>query len=174
MPDRKKALIAGATGVVGRNLLRYLLTLDDWDVIAVCRRKPDVEGRYEHVAVDLLDRAHLTTYLSVVRPGMLKRTNCKALWVSPKGGALSYSAIWPIITRHARKRLGIHIAPHDARDAAATTWAIAAPDQIKISRDLLAHSDLRTTTKHYNRARGIEASRTHALFIARMRRAAKS
>ena len=57
MPDRKKALIAGATGVVGRNLLRHLLTLDDWDVIAVCRRKPDVEGRYEHVAVDLLDRA---------------------------------------------------------------------------------------------------------------------
>ena len=57
MPDRKKALIAGATGVVGRNLLRHLLTLDDWDVIAVSRRKPDVEGRYEHVAVDLLDRA---------------------------------------------------------------------------------------------------------------------
>ena len=47
MPDRKKALIAGATGVVGRNLLRHLLTLDDWDVIAVSRRKPDVEGRYE-------------------------------------------------------------------------------------------------------------------------------
>ena len=31
-PDRKKALIAGATGVVGRNLLRHLLTLGDWDV----------------------------------------------------------------------------------------------------------------------------------------------
>src|SRR6516162_2605153 len=57
MSDRKKALIAGATGVVGRNLLRHLLTLNDWDVIAVSRRKPDVEGRYEHVAVDLLDRA---------------------------------------------------------------------------------------------------------------------
>jgi len=57
MPYRKKALIAGATGVVGRNLLRHLLTLDDWDVIAVSRRKPDVEGRYEHVPIDLLDRA---------------------------------------------------------------------------------------------------------------------
>ena len=54
MPDRKKALIAGATGVVDRNLLRHLLTLnDDWDVIAASRRKSDVEGRYEHVAVDL-------------------------------------------------------------------------------------------------------------------------
>ena len=66
MPDRKKALIAGATGVVGRNLLRHLLTLDDWDVIAVSRRKPDVEGRYEHVAVDLLDRAQ--TFEALKRP----------------------------------------------------------------------------------------------------------
>jgi nucleoside-diphosphate-sugar epimerase len=66
MRDRKKALIAGATGVVGRNLLRHLLTLDDWDVIAVSRRKPDVEGRYEHVAVDLLDRAQ--TFEAFQRP----------------------------------------------------------------------------------------------------------
>jgi integrase len=119
-------------------------------------------------------RPYLATYLSIVRPRMLKRSNCMALWVSPKGGALSYSAIWPIITRHAKNRLGIHISPHDARDAAATTWAIAAPDQISVSRDLLAHSDLRTTTKHYNRAKGIEASRAYALLIARMRRAAES
>jgi nucleoside-diphosphate-sugar epimerase len=66
MPDRKKALIAGATGVVGRNLLRHLLTVDDWDVIAVSRRKPDVEGRYEHVAVDLLDQAQ--TFEALKRP----------------------------------------------------------------------------------------------------------
>ena len=39
------------------------------------------------------------------------------------------------------------------RDAAATTWALSAPDQIGVARDLLAHSDLRTTIKHYNRAR---------------------
>ena len=53
---------------------------------------------------------------------------------------------------------------------AATTWAIAAPDQIGVARDLLGHSDLRTTTRHYNRARGIEASRAHALVIKGMRR----
>ena len=63
MPGRKKALIAGATGVVGRNLLRHFLALDDWDVIAISRRKPDVEGRYEHVARSTAhrssDRAHV-------------------------------------------------------------------------------------------------------------------
>jgi hypothetical protein len=60
--------------------------------------------------------------------------------------------------------------PHDARDAAATTWAIAAPEQIGVARDLLVHSDLRTTIKHYNRAKGVEASRAHALVIAAMRK----
>jgi len=35
-------------------------------------------------------------------------------------------------------------------------------------------SDLRTTTKHYNRARGIEASRAHAQIIAGMRRSGRA
>src|SRR5262249_8299380 len=145
---------------------------DEWSVIV-----PAEETKTNRAAIEFpfpkILRAYLTTYLNIARPRMLKR-NSMALWVSPKGGALSYSAIWAIVTRHAKGRLGVHISPHDARDAAATTWAIAAPDQINVSRDLLAHTDLRTTTKHYNRARGIEASRTHAQFIARMRRAADS
>jgi integrase len=113
---------------------------------------------------------HLATYLDHIRPRMLRRPACNALWVSAKGGALSYSAVGPVLTRHTTRRLGIRISPHDARDAAATTWAIAAPDQIGVARDLLAHSDLRTTTRQNNRARGIEASRIHAQVIARVRR----
>lgn len=57
MAERKRALVAGATGVVGRNLVRHLLAQPDWDVIAVSRRKPDLEGAYTHVAADLLDGA---------------------------------------------------------------------------------------------------------------------
>jgi integrase/recombinase XerD len=112
---------------------------------------------------------HLERYIDHVRPRMLRRPACNALWVSAKGGALSYSAVGPVFTRHTTRRLGIRITPHDARDAAATTWAIAAPDQIGVARDLLTHSDLRTT-RHYNRARGIEASRTHAQLLAKIRR----
>jgi integrase/recombinase XerD len=113
---------------------------------------------------------HLEAYLGHVRPRLLRRPACNALWVSAKGGALSYSAVGPVLTRHTTQRLGIRISIHDARDAAATTWAIAAPDQIGIARDLLTHSDLRTTTRHYNRARGIEASRAHAQLLAKLRR----
>jgi len=115
-------------------------------------------------------RERLSTYLNLVRPRMLRRTGCKALWVSPKGGPLSYSAFGPVMTRHTTERLGIRVTPHDARDAAATTWAIAAPHQVGIARDLLAHADLRTTTKYYNRAKGIEASRTHNQLISRLRK----
>ncbi len=110
------------------------------------------------------------TYLNFVRPRMLRHFGCNALWVSPKGGPLSYSAVAPVVTRHTTERLGIRITPHDARDAAATTWAIASPDKVGISRDLLAHADLRTTEKHYNRARGNEASRAHSRVLARLRR----
>jgi hypothetical protein len=72
------------------------------------------------------------------------------------------------VFRRLSRRIGFRIAPHDARDAAATTWAISAPDQIGVASDLLAHSDPRTL-KHYNRAKGIEASRAYSRMIAGIR-----
>ncbi|HWV55406.1 MAG TPA: SDR family oxidoreductase [Pseudorhodoplanes sp.] len=54
--ERNRALVLGATGVVGRNLLQHLMTLGDWDVIAASRRRPDIEGAYRHLPVDLLDK----------------------------------------------------------------------------------------------------------------------
>lgn len=52
---RKTALVVGATGVVGGNLLRQLVSNSEWDVIAMSRRKPDIQGNYRHISVDLLD-----------------------------------------------------------------------------------------------------------------------
>lgn len=54
---KRKALIAGATGVVGRNLLRHLLRTGEWEIVALSRRTPDVEGAYTHIAVDLMNAA---------------------------------------------------------------------------------------------------------------------
>src|SRR5215831_7345594 len=64
---KKTALIAGATGVVGRNLLRQLISNPDWDVIAVSRRAPDIEGQYRHIAADLLDWADTAEKLGGLR-----------------------------------------------------------------------------------------------------------
>lgn len=60
---KRKALIAGATGVVGRNLLRHLVARGDWEIVALSRRKPDVEGTYEHISIDLMDAASCRTRL---------------------------------------------------------------------------------------------------------------
>lgn len=54
--EKKTALVAGATGVVGRNILKHLSSQDDWDVIAISRRSPGIEGEYQHISADLLNR----------------------------------------------------------------------------------------------------------------------
>jgi nucleoside-diphosphate-sugar epimerase len=53
----KTALVAGATGVVGRYLLQHLAQTGQWKVFALSRRRPDVPGDYVHVAADLSDAA---------------------------------------------------------------------------------------------------------------------
>ncbi len=53
----KKAVIAGATGVVGRYLLKHLVDSGNWEIVAVSRRKPDIGGNYMHLAVDLSNPA---------------------------------------------------------------------------------------------------------------------
>ncbi|MGO1076331.1 SDR family oxidoreductase [Inquilinus sp. CA228] len=55
--DRKTALVVGAQGVIGRNLVEHLATLEDWQVIGLSRRGGEAAGRVRHVAVDLLDPA---------------------------------------------------------------------------------------------------------------------
>lgn len=54
---KKVALVVGAQGVIGRNLVDHLATLDDWDVIGLARRGGTTEGRVQYIAVDLLDSA---------------------------------------------------------------------------------------------------------------------
>lgn len=148
---------------IGRHLVRES---DRWFVV-VPQEETKTGTPIEFPIPELLD-SYLGYYLDVVRPRLLRDSICTALWVSANGGALVYGVIGHVFTRLSR-RFGFRIAPHDIRDAAATTWAIAAPDKIGIARDLLAHTDLRTTTRHYNRARGIEASRAYRQVIAEIR-----
>lgn len=53
--SNKTALVAGANGVIGRNLVRHLQTQGDWNVIGLSRSGGPSEGRVRHVAVDLLN-----------------------------------------------------------------------------------------------------------------------
>ena len=161
IPLRRKNL-AGLE--IGRHLVRQG---DRWFVI-ISSEETKTGTPIEFPIPELLT-PYLATYLEVVRPRMNPVPNCNAVWMNSKRRALSGTSITFIIGQHSASRLGIRITPHDARDAAATTWALHAPDQIGVAGDLLTHKDLRTTIRYYNRARGIEASRAYGRVIAGIR-----
>jgi integrase len=162
MPLRSRNLVALR---IGTHLIREG---EGWHIV-IPRLETKARTMIEF-AVPAFLNGYLEAYLQIVRPRLLGAWRCDALWVSPRNGALRYSVFYWIMARNTRRRLGFRVAPHDFRHAAATTWAIAAPAQIAIAKDLLAHNDARITTKHYNRARGIEASRAQANLIARIRK----
>jgi len=57
MPDRASALVVGASGVVGRNLVNFLAGRPGWRVTGLSRRRPEVPAPVDWVEVDLLDEA---------------------------------------------------------------------------------------------------------------------
>lgn len=55
MSARKVAAVVGAQGVIGRNLVRHLQSLGDWEIVGLSRRPAAHEERVRHISVDLLD-----------------------------------------------------------------------------------------------------------------------
>ncbi len=64
---RRTVVIAGASGVVGAAAVEHF-SGGDWDVVAVSRRRPDVEAdRFTHLSVDLTDAAATAEALGGLR-----------------------------------------------------------------------------------------------------------
>jgi len=63
---RKKALVVGGLGVIGRNLITHMAAGEDWDIVAVSRRAPDEEmaAKAEFISCDLLDMAEAEAKLA--------------------------------------------------------------------------------------------------------------
>lgn len=64
-PD-KTALVVGAQGVIGRNLIEHLAPLPDWNVVGLSRRGGADAGRVRHISVDLLDAADTRAKLAAL------------------------------------------------------------------------------------------------------------
>jgi nucleoside-diphosphate-sugar epimerase len=59
MKDIKNtALVVGANGVIGSNLIAYLETLEDWKIIGLSRRGGEDTAKTQYLSVDLLDAEH--------------------------------------------------------------------------------------------------------------------
>jgi len=59
----KVALVVGAQGVIGRNLLDHLATLGDWNIVGLSRRGGS-QPIASDTAIDLLDRDNCREKLS--------------------------------------------------------------------------------------------------------------
>jgi nucleoside-diphosphate-sugar epimerase len=51
----RKALVVGASGLVGGNFLKHLIATGTWDIVSLSRRPPADLGHVPHLSVDLLD-----------------------------------------------------------------------------------------------------------------------
>ncbi len=58
------ALVVGANGVIGTNLVEHLLSLGNWEVIGLSRKGGKGQPGLQHIAVDLLDAAQSKEQLS--------------------------------------------------------------------------------------------------------------
>ena len=89
IPIRRKNLAALE---IGRHLVREG---DSWFVI-IPREETKTGTPIEFPVPELLE-PYLAIYLDIVRPRMLRRPTCAALWLNSRGGALAYAAIGDIV-----------------------------------------------------------------------------
>ncbi|MBK8686881.1 MAG: site-specific integrase [Betaproteobacteria bacterium] len=92
------------------------------------------------------------------------------LWPSSKGCPLTANWVRQIVIRRTTAAFGHGVHPHLFRHIAATTLALARPDQALLARDLLGHSRFETTERHYLHAKTADAGHAYALHIAALRR----
>lgn len=64
----RTALIAGVTGIAGRNLAEHLLASAGWEVYGIARRPEQAPPGVRPIAVDLRDAAAVCAALAAVRP----------------------------------------------------------------------------------------------------------
>jgi excisionase family DNA binding protein len=97
------------------------------------------------------------------------------LWINYRGRPMSSQAIRLRIKFHTRHAFGKAIWPHLFRDCAVTELVDSAPEEIGIAPDLLGHTDLQTTRKHYIQGQGITAhARVQAVIVRRRVLASRS
>ncbi|WP_442972523.1 SDR family oxidoreductase [Rhodococcus sp. JS3073] len=67
MAKRRVAVVVGARGVIGGNLIDHLEATGEWDVVGLSRRGGSDTDRVRHIAVDLLDERDAAEKLAELR-----------------------------------------------------------------------------------------------------------
>jgi integrase len=96
------------------------------------------------------------------------------LWIGDSGQPIGDQTIRKIIVRRTAEVHGTPIMPHAFRTSVATTFVLENPEHAIEASALLAHSDFRTTEKHYLAGRRQIAVRVAQDALQRVRRSGPS
>jgi site-specific recombinase XerD len=116
----------------------------------------------------------LERYLQHVRPALIAHRPGKAdshgarLWVASGGRPLPDRRVHGLIGARTKAAFGQPMNPHLFRDAAATTYAIAAPELVRDAAALLGHADFRTTEAYYRLSQSVAACRAHQKILEQL------
>jgi integrase/recombinase XerD len=110
----------------------------------------------------------IDVYLEQHRPYHLARRgrwwsstpNC-TFWVSSNGTAMTARQLSKRIVDRTREVFGKSVNPHLFRDIVATTIATEDPEHVDMILSILGHRSLKTSEKHYNHAKSLDASRRY-------------
>ena len=112
---------------------------------------------------------YLLHYLKEIRPRLLGRSEHDGLWASYKGRPLTRRPHLRHRPRANHQKFGKAMGLHDFRRAAATFFAMDAPEKIGLIPGMLQHASPDVGERHYNLARSVEASRRFAAHLSRTR-----
>jgi integrase len=112
-------------------------------------------------------------YLSAVRPRFRSSNDHQFVWCSNKRGSLRADGIYQMVLRRTTVAFGSPINPHLFRDIAATAIAVDRPEEVRLSKDLLGHSSLELTERHYLHAQSVKGGKHLSDVIRAIRNGAK-
>jgi integrase len=150
--------------MIGENILR------DHSGWSVCLPAEQLKNRKaQNVRLPDWLGKRVDEYVSDVRCRFPRASSHAGLWASWRQCPLNGDALYMIVRKRAKRRLGVSLTLHDVRRVAATSIAISDPKNVMVAADLLGHSGFKVTEEHYIRGQSIQASRFMAGVVERLR-----
>jgi len=109
-------------------------------------------------------------YVAKVRPLFPGFSLHCGFWCAWTGRPVTDDALYRLFKRRIFERTGHDLTLHDVRRIIATSIPVFDPANAAVGSQLLGHVSDRVTERHYNRARGVEASRRMSELISSIRK----
>jgi integrase/recombinase XerD len=112
---------------------------------------------------------NVSHFLRRVRPQLLAGAASHKFWIATGGRPMPDKTLYERIISRTRFAFGKSISPHLFRDCAATSIAIEDPENVRITANILGHTSLTTSERHYNQAHMLAAGRTMQQSLLKLR-----